>query len=387
MRRYRRIILFGLFSIAAGALIGAGTLYWLRQKQVLANTARSAAALELDIPAAPRIDGTFPCVFAAVEPGGVFPDLGKCAMPTEQAEPVDRFEADLRYGRFVLRQTDFFLSDVFAVAFTRSYASWRLLANPVHAFGRNANHSFDIAPLGSRHPHTYQVIVLEDADVLYFGRISEGTSYADAVFQHTETATRFYKATQRWNGDGWTTRLANGTEIIFPEAYNARTFSQGAPTEIHDDKGNRLELHRDRQRNLQGIRTPGGHWIKFAYDSLSRITQASSDDGRWARYAYNADGMLESAILSSGQERHYLYDGALMTAVKDERGNVLLRNSYESGVLRKQEFGNGEVYSYTYEWASNRKHSNKVVVTLPNLTQRELWLADTVPEFVKKHRP
>jgi len=335
--------------------------------------------------APPRFDGNFPCVFASVSAGKVIPQLGKCAMPTEHTGPIDRFEVDLRYGSFVLRQSDLYLNDVFEVPLTRSYRSNDWSYHPVHAFGRNANHPFDIAPVGSRNPYTFQMITLEDGDFLYFDRISKGTGYADSVFQHTETSTRFYKATQRWNGNGWTTRLADGSEIRFPESYNAKSLAQGAPTEMRDAQGNRLELRRDPKRDLQEIRTPHGRSIKFSYDELSRITQAEDDAGHWARYKYNGEGMLESATLSSGKERHYDYDGILMTKITDESGRVLLRNWYRSGLVIRQEFGGGAVYLYAYDWAPDRCCPDRVVVTLSDSTKRELRVVDSIPEYFKNY--
>jgi hypothetical protein len=213
---------------------------------------QSAAVAEYGntVAAAPRFDGDFPCVFAQADTAEIVPQLGSCAMPTTHGDSVDRFEADLRYGNFILRETDLFLEDVFKVPLTRTYVSNEWVdRNPVHAFGRNSNHPYDIAPIGTRNPYTYQMIVLEDGDFLYFDRISKGTGYADSVFQHTETSTRFYKAIQSWNGKGWTTRLADGSEIRFPESYNAKNLAQGAPTEMIDANGNHLVLRRDPQRN------------------------------------------------------------------------------------------------------------------------------------------
>jgi YD repeat-containing protein len=335
---------------------------------------------------APRFNGEFPCVFATMGASGVASHLGSCAMPTQPGGPIDRFEADLRYGRFVLRETDLYLDDIFKVPLTRSYSSadW-VTANPVHAFGRNSNHPYDIAPVGSRNPYTYQRIALEDGDFLHFDRISNGTGYSDAVYQHTETSTRFYKATQRWNGNGWTTRLADGSEIHFPESYAAKNMAQGAATEMIDANGNRLELRRDPERNLQEIRTPHGHWIRFQYDDQSRIKRAEEDAGNWAQYGYNSDGMLETAILSSGRQRHYEYDGILMTRITDEKGRVLIQNWYRSKVLMRQQFGNGETYSYDYDWKPNHFYSDKVAVTLPDQSRRDVNVADSVPEFVKNY--
>lgn len=342
------------------------------------------------VAAAPKFDGEFPCVFASVGKGGGVPQLGKCDMPTVHAGIVDRFETDLRIGAFVLRQSDLYLNDVFEVPLTRSYNSRDWLAkNPVHAFGRNSSHPYDIAPLGSRNPYTYQMIALEDGDFIYFDRISKGTGYADAVFQHTETSTRFYKAVTSWNGNGWTTKLADGSEIHFPESYNAKNLAQGAAMEILDARGNRLALHRDGQRNLQEIATPHGHTIKFTYDDLSRITKVEDDKANWVKYGYNGNGMLESATFSSGQMRRYDYIGALMTAVIDENGNVLLRNSYDSGLLTRQQFASGDTFQYSYDWASDRYYPDKVVVTLPDKTKREVRVADSVSIYLKNklHRP
>jgi YD repeat-containing protein len=339
------------------------------------------------VAAAPRFDGDFPCVFAQVGESGVVPQFGQCAMPTVHADPLDRFEADLRYGTFVLRETDLYLEDGFKVPLTRSYDSgdW-LHRNPVHAFGRKSNHPFDIAPLGTRNPYTYQMIALEDGDFLYFDRISKGTGYADAMFQHTETSTCFYKAITKWNGNGWTTKLADGSEIRFPESYNAKNMAQGAPTEMIDAKGNRLELGRDPQRNLQEIRTPHGHWIRFNYDDQSRIKRAEDDAGHWAQYEYNSDGMLKTATQSSGRQRNYEYDGTLMTRITDEKGNVLLRNTYDGRLLARQQFGNGATYSYDYDWAPDEYYPKRVWVTFPDQTKRELSVGASVPEFVRNYR-
>lgn len=334
--------------------------------------------------APPTREPNCPCVFASLENNGAVPQLGRCQIPLLPGPPVHRFEADLRYGRFVLRETDLFVHDVFDVPMTRTYASsdWGH-SNPVHAFGRNANHPFDIAPLGTRNPYTHQTITLEDSDDIYFERISKGTGYADAVYQHTETNSRFYKAIQRWNGSGWTTRLADGSEIHFPESYNAKNMAQGAATEIVDSKGNRLELRRDPYRNLTQILTPHGHWIKFSYDDQARIVRAEDDSGHWARYGYNSNGMLEDVHLSSGSARHYQYSGVLMTSIIDENGSLLLKNSYESGFLVSQEFPKKLIVFYRYEWADSGRYVQTAEVSLP--TGRQIVnTANSVPNWIRK---
>ena len=336
---------------------------------------------------APQSDGTYPCVFASLSDDDVpAPALGRCAVPTTPTASIDRFEADLRYGIFALRQTDLQLQDVFDVPLTRAYSLWGMHSNDVHAFGRCSNHPYDIAPVGTRNPYTEMELVMEDGDFLYFKRISPGTGYADAVFQHTETSTRFYKATINWNGDGWTLRLTDGTEMSFPDSYNAKNMAQGAPTEIRDASGNKLQLHRNFNRNLRTIRTPHGHWIWFTYDDRSRITKAEDDKGNWVRYGYDQYSMLVYAIQSSGKERHYEYHGALMTTITNEHGHLLLRNIYnDSDKLVRQEYGNGDVYEFRYIWNARRTYyADKVTVTLPDHTQKEVQVSDSVWSYWKR---
>jgi YD repeat-containing protein len=287
----------------------------------------------------------------------------------------------------VLRQTDLQLQDVFDVPLTRAYSEYGMHSNPVHAFGRNSSHPYDIAPIGTRNPYTEIELVLEDGDFLYFKRISAGTGYADAVFQHTETSTRFYKATINWNGNGWTLRLTDGTEMSFPESYNAKNIAQGAVTEIRDASGSRLELQRDSLRDLKTIQTPHGHWIRFTYDDQSRITKAEDDKGNWVRYGYGEDryGMLLYAVQSSGKERHYEYQDRLMTTITNERGRVLLRNIYNSGALVRQEYASGDVYEYRYIWNARRTYyADKVIVTLPDHTQKEVPVSESVSPYFKR---
>ena len=52
--------------------------------------------------------------------------------------------------------------------------------------------------------------------------------------------------------------------IDFPESYAATNMAQGAPTEMRNALGERLQLIRDGQRNLQEILTPA-----WALDQVS----------------------------------------------------------------------------------------------------------------------
>ena len=50
-------------------------------------------------------------------------------------------------------------------------------------------------------------------------------------------------------------------KIYFPEAYYAKNFAQGAPTEMVDSEGHRIQLKRSTARNLEELISPSGHRI------------------------------------------------------------------------------------------------------------------------------
>ncbi|MGB6432207.1 MAG: hypothetical protein WBF06_16640 [Candidatus Acidiferrales bacterium] len=385
-----------LALLCAGAAIRLGMVYWqsahANQEADEADLARSQrvpdwAAQFLAIDAAPaRMSDQHPCVYESMEQAKPAPQRGQCGTATSLfTQPVDQFEVDLRYGNFVLRQTDLFLSDGLAVPFTRAYTSqdW-FYPNHVHAFGKNTNQTYDIAPIGTRNPYTWMAIALEDGDFLYFDRISTGTSYSDALYRHTETGGRFYKAIIYWNGGSWTARLDDGSLIAFPESSQAQKIADGAPTWVEDSMGNKLRLARDAEHKLQEIRTPRGHIIRLTYNDEGLISRADDDQNNWATYLYNLDGMLMTVTFSSGKKRQYEYDGTQMTVVRDENNNVLVRNTYDpGGRVVTQQFADGEVYHYSYRAVPGATYAESAIVRLADGTEQTVETADTVPEFVK----
>jgi YD repeat-containing protein len=162
--------------------------------------------------------------------------------------------------------------------------------------------------------------------------------------------------------------------------------AQGAPMQMRDAQGNLLELHRDKQRNLFEIRTPPGHWMKVEHDAQDRITRAEDDAGNWTRYSYDTDGMLADVIHSSGREKHYKYADGAMIEVRDEKGSLLLRNSYDGGLVVRQEFSNGDIYNYGYKWPRNGYYPDQVTVRGPRGFQQSVSVAESVPQYIKSLR-
>lgn len=290
--------------------------------------------------------------------------------PTVQHKsPVNEFVVNLRNGNFKLLQTDLFVSDVIPLALTRTYFAW----NPnSRAFGVGANHPYDICPTGTRFPYTYMNLNLEDGYEVYMPRISKGTGYADAVFRHDKSSSEFYGSQIAWNGNGWTMTFRDGGKIYFPEAYYSKNFAQGAATEIVDAHGRRVQLKRNKVRNLEELISPGGHTITFRYDASDRIFAAEDDAGHVRKYSYDDSGHLStvsdgSKILYRFEYQRLMNDGEndpwLMTAVMDGEWNVLLRNQYHWGRVSEQRLADGEVYRYEYQFDGRNVMQTTVTLT------------------------
>jgi|SRR5580704_1396823 YD repeat-containing protein len=297
--------------------------------------------------------------------------------------PVNEFAVDLHTGAFLLRQTDIFVPDVMPLSLTRTYRVWDPNSK---AFGAGTNHPYDICPTGDQFPYTYMNLNLEDGRQVYLRRISKGTGFADAVFRHESTASEFYGAQVAWNGNGWTLTLRDQRQVVFPDSYHAKRCAQGAPVEIRDGEGHRIQLIRDGARNLQQLISPSGHTITFKYDDLDRIIEADDGAGQIRKYSYSfghlktvSDGVhilyeFEYQILLNAAG----YDPYLMTGIKDGNGKELLRNWYsDRSRVSMQRLGDGEVYRYDYLFGK-KNEIVEAIVTLPGGTEKRFFFESGV---------
>jgi YD repeat-containing protein len=337
----------------------------------------------------PPWDGSYPSVVISVASDSGRIRFKSSIVPVKPSvrheSPVDQFEVALDSGMFKLRQTDIFVADVLPLSLTRTYHAWD---DHSRAFGVGGNHPYDICPTGTRFPYTYMNLNLEDGRQIYLPRVSKGTRYEDAVFRNGNAGSEFYDARINWNGNGWTMNFADKWQLLFPEAYFAKTCAQGAPIEMRDEQGNRIQLKRDPGRNLQQLISPSAHTLTFKYDETNRIVEAGDDAGAFRRYSYNPSGHLEAV----SDEAHTIYrfeyqellqargyDPYLMTAVLDGAGRVLLKNVYkDASRVSEQSLANGDVYRYDYLF--DNKHSViQTTVTLPSGEAKSFSFYNGIP--------
>jgi YD repeat-containing protein len=354
------------------------------------------------IAAPPESDGSYPVIrISADSQSNRILQLAKSfasRQPHFLNQPENTYEVDLRSGTFVLRRTDLFVQDSIPLVFTRTYhgwgppnwgrdGNWAFASGSNHpAFGPGSSHSYDICPMGTRNPYTFQELYMADGNFIFFNRISQGTSYADAWYEHTDTSSEFYKARFWWNGNGWTLRLQDGTIYQFPESYNGTNLAQGAPFEMRDPQGRRVQIVRDTNRNLRRLVSPNARSISLDYDDAGRVRQAHDDNGHSVDYSYDSEGRLFLIRENERPAVRYRFDPNQpdkIAAIEDGDGNVLLRNSYfEDGRISAQISADGSEYRYHYELDAQGRVA-LAMVTAPDRTTRSFCFRNGVPTVQK----
>jgi hypothetical protein len=264
----------------------------------------------------------------------------------------DEFAVDLRSGKFVVKSTDIELRDTPYISLMRVYESFD---SQTRAFGMGSEPGIDLCLQGSRWPYTYLDLTLADGNSLHFDRISEGTGYADAVYEYTTTTLKdFYRAEIRWNGNGWSLELPNGDIYIFPEAYSAKTCVKTSPVKIIKVNLGEIDLKRSSEGALLCICSHSGTII-LQYDETLKIATIRNNKGDIDQYQYDLLGRLREVKRNQMIAYVFGYDGLLMTGVMDGNGREILSNIYLHGRIAQQRFANGDVYRYQYTVDSNNR--------------------------------
>jgi predicted Zn-dependent protease len=306
-----------------------------------------------------KVDGYYPCLRitkaknAASKAADV--KVTKCVQGVYLDSEVDEIEVDLRIGSVITRTTDLLIPGTIPLAATRCYRSWE---NRVKSFGRNATLSWDLYPTGSRQPYTYIDVNTCDGNQLHFQRISKGTGYADAVYEHRATATAFLGSRFSWNGNGWDLKLRDGSMYLFPESYYAKKPVDGAMIQFRDAKAQAVKLERSDRRTLNRITSPDGRSIKFEHDSADRIYQAEDDQKRKVSYLYDHGGRLVE-VRGLHAVHRYDYESTYLMKL-EENGQRIVEFDYDrQGRISDLKLPDGRLYQFRYEY--DRADTKRIV--------------------------
>jgi len=264
--------------------------------------------------------------------------------PDEGPEPGDKDKCcdpvDLSTGLFVLEKTDLVLPDTIPIALRRTYRPGDAASRP---FGIGSSHPYELF-LWSDNNYQELDLILPDGGRVYYVRVSSGTGFTDAVYEHTTTPSAFYKSYIYWNGTGWNLTLKNGTVLDFPDFGPLRA--------IRDRNGNQLTITRSGGGlgTITQITSPNGRWLQFSYGTGNRISQIEDNSGRTVSYTYDGSGRLWKVTDANGEITEYTYDSShRMLTIKDARGIVYLTNEYDSnGRVITQTQADSSTYELDY---------------------------------------
>ena len=302
--------------------------------------------------------GRYPCFvarpFTRAVAAGESAEIGECLPEMHAERETNEVEVDLRNGALMTRETDLFIADAIPLALTRCYRLWD---DRSRAFGIGGNHAFDLMPVGSRQPYTYIDLIFADGNRIHLDRISQGTGYADAVYEHTATDTRFRNSRFAWNGHGWNLTFADGSIYRFPEAYAATRPAEGALIGIRDAQGREVRFDRDRRRNLVRLTGPGGRYLAFEHDAGDRVTRLTDDQGRAVTYAYDAGGRLVAVTTPDRRVIRYVYARTDLVSVRDAEDRSLLDVGYAHDRVARIRLADGREWGFSFVFTAGRPNN------------------------------
>jgi YD repeat-containing protein len=188
---------------------------------------------------------------------------------------------------------------------------------------------YDPLLLGSRFPYTFMEWNLPDSQIIHYDRVSPGTGYADAVFEHAGSTPLFDWSRIAWNGFGWDLNRSNGVTYLTPEAYNSTRPVQSSLVAIFDQKGNQVRLSRDANGDLKEIKSPNGLWIHLSYAN-GRISRLETSAGDHVDYEYDTYNRLRRATGSQGTEEYSFDRDNRIVTVADSRSGLIVQNTYDA---------------------------------------------------------
>ena len=231
-----------------------------------------------------------------------------------------------------------------------------------------------------------------------FERISPGTSYSNALFEHRSSPSEWQGARLGWTGTGWAVRRQDGAVMFFQGCGHGDAPHCWILWE-RDADGHRIDYKRDATGRLLRIEASPDRWIAFDYDGKDRITRAYASDGPEVLYEYDERGRLSHSRGTDGTKVSYSYTERNELAAI-ETAKSLIENTYDqSGRVIKQvnRYPNDDepyTFDFAYKLANDRvveaetKRSDgtwKRLTYANRYIQEETWGAEGYQPLIFKY--
>ncbi len=247
-------------------------------------------------------------------------------------EPLHKGHIHLGTGLYIRHDEDLIVRGTPALVLRRTYRSG---FNIQREFGIGTTHNGGRLVEGDPDQFQWAEFADDESALIRFERISSGTSYSNALFEHRSSPSEWQGAQLGWTGTGWAARRRDGYVMMFQGC------GQGSAPHCwilweRDADGHRIDYKRDATGRLLRIQASPDRWIAFDYDEKNRIRRAHSSDEQEVQYEYDGRGRLSHARGSDGIENRYTYtDRNELTSI--DTGDALIENTYdESGRVIRQ---------------------------------------------------
>lgn len=298
-----------------------------------------------------------------IAPGALVQTCSGWHVPQED-DATELFQVDLRLGMMVDRRTDLRIAGAMPIEFERALRpGWRGDA----AFGVSGTDSYD-SYLESR-DNVYISAVSDAGMCVHLVRDPIWLSYLPLTkYVDTDLSGSYY--TLRWRTSPYPhydlTRYDGQIEAYLPCSTSKQFCSLNG---VKDGEGRELKIARDGQRHLLEVVSPEGAWVKLRYGPRYEIEEADDSRGQSVRYGYNERNQLTQVTYASGETLFFTYDEqnelTNFSASPDGKApaKVLLRSTYENGLLMRQSLADGSSYEYRYGPVDDRQTRAAMVRT------------------------
>jgi len=263
-------------------------------------------------------------------------------------EPMHKGHISLSTGLYIREDEDLIVHGTPTLVLKRTYRSGFHIQRE---FGLGTWHNGGRLLEGDADRFSWVEFTDSDASNVRFERISPGTSYANALFEHRSSTSEWQGAQVGWVGSGWAVRRTDGTLLMFQSCGHNDNPHCWILSE-RDSDGHRITYKRDASGRLLSIEASPERWIAFDYDNKSRITRAYSSDQQEVRYAYDERGRLSLVRDVKGDETAYKYsDRDEMIWI--ETPEMLIENTFDQAgrvVRQVDSYPNDIDEPYTFDF-------------------------------------
>jgi YD repeat-containing protein len=245
----------------------------------------------------------------------------------ESYDPLHKGHVDLATGLYIREDEDLIVREVRGappLVLRRTYLSNYHVSKQ---FGIGATHDGELYLIGDGARFQYASLILAAGTRINFARVSPGTSFWNAMYEHRESIGEWQGARLGWTGVSWALREMDGSLSVF-KGCDGPTDSCSI-LKTRDADGHSITYRRNSQGRLARMEA-GAAWIAFDYDAEDRITRAYDSTEHQVRYEYDGSKRLSRVIGDEGTVRRYTYTAAdqMATVIEPETD---IENFYDAG--------------------------------------------------------